>query len=239
MRLVCLHGNSSSPAVFNDLRDVFEDVHTITFPGHGGDFSSNPESDYSLDELRAFAIRHIPQDEPFLLIGNSLGGHIAIEVTPQLKNCVGLVFFASPPLKRPLNIEEAFMPTDILGIFLEADYTQEVIENAMKEIAVNEKVWPLLLSDFKNTDPKFREILGKSILNGELMDEIKILEKLSVPAYVIHGKQDPTPNIDYIKKLKGINKIFQIDQCGHYASIEAPKKFNDIIKQIIQEVEND
>ncbi|MEQ8903752.1 alpha/beta hydrolase [Ekhidna sp.] len=239
MKLVCLHGNSSSSAVFNDLRGAFDDVHTITFPGHSGNFYSNPESDYSLNELRAFAIRHIPQDKPFILIGNSLGGHIALEVAPSLKNCTGLVLFASPPLKRPLNIEEAFMPTEVLGTFLDAHPTFESIKSSIESLCVDNSIVKLLVNDFKKTDPKFREVLAKSIADGELMDEVKILEKLTIPVYVIHGKQDPTPNIGYIRKLKGINKIFEIDNCGHYASLDSPEKFIKIIKEVIQEVHND
>ena len=134
--MVFLHGNSSSSKVFNETFSSSID-HTLIrmdLPGHGGS-PKNPQS-YAIDTLRTMVIDFIIEKvtEPFLLIGNSLGGHLAIEILPELPQCKGLVIFGTPPLKKPINAEEAFLPCEALNTYFKADYTDFWYENVVNSV---------------------------------------------------------------------------------------------------------
>jgi len=233
--LFFLHGNSSSAAVF----DHFFEHHTnfslqrINLPGHNGHKSHDPENDYSFDGLKSFIGIAFPKNFPFIIIGNSLGGHLAIEVAGDFPNCKGLVIFGTPPLKKPLNPHEAFLSSEALSSFLKADYTDEELEKTFAAVSQFEALRPLLMRDFVNTDPLFRHHFAHSGLQlGQLGDEAKIVEELGIPVHVIHGLQDPSANLAYIKTLPGITKIYEIDKCGHYPSVEQPVEFKRLVESI-------
>jgi pimeloyl-ACP methyl ester carboxylesterase len=175
--------------------------------------------------------------EPFLLIGNSLGGHLAIEILPELPQCKGLVIFGTPPLKKPINAEEAFLPCEALNTYFKADYTDDELDETMAVATYGPAGRELLRDDFIQTDPSFRSTFyNGAMVEGSLHDEVAIIASDSRPVYVIQGVQDPTVNVNYIRGLQGITKIFEINKCGHYASLEEPYQFNSILKKVSSEV---
>jgi len=237
--MVFLHGNSSSSKVFNETFSSSID-HTLIrmdLPGHGGS-PKNPQS-YAIDTLRTMVIDFIIEKvtEPFLLIGNSLGGHLAIEILPELPQCKGLVIFGTPPLKKPINAEEAFLPCEALNTYFKADYTDDELDKTMAVATYGPAGRELLRDDFIQTDPSFRSIFHHgAMVEGSLHDEVAIIASDSRPVYVIQGVQDPTVNVNYIRGLQGITKIFEINKCGHYACLEEPYQFNSILKKVSSEV---
>ena len=237
--LVFLHGNSSSSKVFNDTfaSSIDHTLIRLDFPGHGG--SPRDPQTYDIHSLRSIVIDFIKEKahEPFLLIGNSLGGHLAIEILPELPDCKGLVIFGTPPLKKPINAEEAFLPCEALNTYFKADYSEEELDTTMAVATYGPNGRELLRDDFIQTDPTFRSAFYHgAMVEGHLLDETAIVASDPRPVYVIQGVQDPTVNVNYIRGLKGITKIFEINKCGHYASLEEPYQFNSILKKISSEV---
>ncbi len=240
--LVLIHGNSSSPSVFNHFVEnhLQFSIINICLPGHDGHRSAKPEQDYSFEGLKSCVRSGIPTNVPVIIIGNSLGGHLAIEVAGDFPNCKGVVIFGTPPLKKPLNTEEAFLPSEALGTYFKADYTDEELTSTFSIATRNETVRKTLISDFINTDPLFRQYFAYSGLHlGQLGDEAKMVAELGKPVHVIHGLQDPSANLAYIKTLPGITQVHEIDNCGHYPSVEQPEQFAAIVKEIAEQIFGD
>jgi pimeloyl-ACP methyl ester carboxylesterase len=234
--LVFVHGNSSSDKVFEKQAAYFEKRTIITLPGHGDSIpSKEPYRDYSIDSMKKTILNQCEALENCVLLGNSLGGHLAIEIAPDLANLKALILFAAPPLKKPLNIESAFKPVEALASYFQSSYDEAVLRKNLSVAMYGNAHSELLIQDFMRTDPIFREVWTKdATINMALTDEADIIENLSVPVYVIHGKQDPSTNIEYIRSLKGITRIYEIDECGHYPSVEQPEKFNAIVEEILE-----
>ncbi len=84
----------------------------VDLPGHGSSVKGyDNEADFYMHSYCKVLLKLIASiDDDILLVGNSLGGHIAIEIAEDIKRLKGLVIFATPPVKKPLNLEDAFLP---------------------------------------------------------------------------------------------------------------------------------
>lgn len=242
--LVCIHGNSSSSKVFEKLKKIESkdiEIFDLDLPGHGKntknytnhtDFSISFFSDFLIDKINAL-------NANVLLIGNSLGGHLALEIAELINNLKGIVIFGTPPLQKPLNLEEAFLPIEALQTFFTENPSDHHIENAISYAIQNKTIKDILINDFKNTNPLVRSSLANDIGLGNLKNEYVIYKNLNVPKFIISGDFDPTVNKDYLKQLNtdsGNSEFFEIQNCGHYPSIEQPEEFNNLILKISKKV---
>lgn len=243
--ILFIHGNSSSSEVFKKAVDSKEIPYTkiaVDLPGHGtnvGDYKA--EHDFSiksyLEKLVAFT-ETINDD--ILLVGNSMGGHLAIELAPKIKNLKGLVIMGTPPVKKPINFEEAFLPQPALQTFL----TENPSENEMvtaTEIAVHKQVnAAAILNDFKQANPKVRSVLADDLTQNRLDDQERIFVNLDAQKFIIRGAQDPTVNPSYLETIdtqcNGKCTLIDFDECGHYPSLEQPDKFIKTISEIASQV---
>lgn len=240
--IIFIHGNSSSRRIFDPIINIWRNpsqISCLELPGHG---EAERLADYSWQNIRKHILDEINNIEgEKLLIGHSLGGHYAIEIAPQLDSLKGLVVMGTPPIKLPLNLDEAFAPNpDFPTYFKEMPDAQE-LEKALNGVVYNKTAYSIIEDDFLKTDPKFRSYLGNSILNANgQLDEAELFSLLKCPKYIINGKQDATVNFEYLKQLQSEAEypfeLIQIDQCGHYATIEKPWKFAEILERICDEV---
>lgn len=238
--LVFLHGNSSSSAVYDHFFDMHEEysLFRFDFPGHGRNRDSLPDQ-FGLEALVKCTIETIKSivTNPCIIIGNSLGGHIGMEATGHLPDLKALVLMGAPPLKKPMNFEEASRDPSLLPRFLNPDLSDDELRNIFIEASRNHGIVDDLVNDFKNTHADFRPNFVKSILeNDESLDEYELVDKMDIPVYFIHGVEDPLVNINYIKAINGIDKIYEIEACGHYPSWEKPSTFQQIVEEISEEV---
>lgn len=243
--IFCIHGNSSSAKVYEGLLEFDEIQHTkiaIDLKGHG----ENQNIDYTLTDFsfrshKEFLIKEISKiKENILLIGNSLGGHLAIEIANEIKNLKGLVIMGTSPVKKPINFTEAFLPAVALNTFLTEKPTEKEIKEAV-ETAVEDKAKRIIvINDFKKANPKVRKAIAIDFMEDKLLNQFVIFSKLNIPKYIIAGGNDPSVNRVYLDVIKNNSKnpfkIFDIQNSGHYPSIDKPKEFNKIIKKIVKEV---
>jgi pimeloyl-ACP methyl ester carboxylesterase len=113
---VLIHGNSSSSRAFSRqlegaLGERFRLV-AVDLPGHGASDDANEPSAYSLPG-HARAVRAVVdalQLGGAVFAGWSLGGHVALEMAPDLPSARGFVIFGAPPLAFPPAMANAFLP---------------------------------------------------------------------------------------------------------------------------------
>jgi len=243
--IICIHGNSSSSKVFENLlntTEINQSIITVDLPGHGDNQKTSDELlTFSILSLKSFLLDIISDiDDEVLLIGNSLGGHLAIEIATEIKKLKGLVIMGTPPLKKPSNFDEAFVPVPELNSFLK-EFPSDVEIEAVTEIAiVNKENKQRIIDDFKRSNPSVRSALAEDLAKGTFVDEYKIFTNLEIPKYIIAGDSDPSVNRSYLDEVKKDCKlnceIFDLKECGHYPSIDRSDEFINIVKDVANKV---
>ena len=228
--IIYIHGNSSSSNVFKPVLDVNSPYHMCAFdlPGHGQSTFSNNVNHYNFEHYKKISLAQIKQlHGEVLLVGNSLGGNIAIEIAPQIENLKGLLIMGTPPIKRPLNLEEAIIPNDALPVFMTEYPTNEEIDNAMTLGVYNPKKRQRIKDDFLASAPKIRSAIAADISNENLANEYEIFIQLNCLKMIIQGRQEPTVNSLYLSSLAEQSKadLIYIDECAHYPTLEQPIQF--------------
>ena len=239
--IVFLHGSSSSSKVFTDILQTTQILHTriaIELAGHGhNNKSSFKEEDFSVLSYCNELITVINEiEDDIILVGNSLGGHLAIEVCQYIKRLKALVIYGTPPVKKPINMEEAFLPEPALQTFFTENPTEDEIATASISAVYNRKHSNVIKEDFLRANPLVRKQIATDIINNSFNDQYKIFTELSIPKYIITGEMDPTVNPIYLEQIKENCRehcsIIPFSNCGHYASLEKPEEFISTIKMI-------
>jgi len=237
--IVMLHGNSSSSKVFNPVlnSNISHNLLAFDLIGHG---DNKPSGDYTINAYIKAILAIIKEiDGDILLVGNSLGGHLAIEVANDIPNLKGLLIFGAPPIKKPINFEEAFVPIPELNTFFDPTPSDEQIDATIDLAVVNKSIIPILKADFLKADPLIRSTLATEFANPDAFsDELEIITNLSCQKYIIKGDQDPAINPIYLETISTGNNVelITIDNCGHYPTLEKPEEFISHLKKIANKV---
>ena len=237
--LVFLHGNSSSTWIFNNQlndKSIPYDMLAFDLHGHGESRGFSLEKGRFSVQCKNVLIEEINKiEDDIFLIGNSLGGHYAIEIASQIKNLKGLMIFGTAPLKNPINVDEAFLPSEALGIFLNPTSSDDGIKKSIAMMLHQKQHVDALTNNFKKTNPIVRSELLHEISNNLWENQWEIFIELKVPRFIVLSDNDPTINPTYIKQLKELSGdncfIHQIKDCGHFPTIEQPKKFSEILNK--------
>jgi pimeloyl-ACP methyl ester carboxylesterase len=243
--IVFIHGNSSSSYVFNEVLKselISQTKIVIDLPGHGK--SSNEyenDEDFFMCSYSEKLIKLINTlDDNIFLVGNSLGGHIAIEIAPHINKLMGLLIFGAPPLKKPLNLEEAFVFIPELQKYFIENVSEIEMKEAVEVMLFNKQCSSVMIEDFKKANPKVRKAIAIDIAEDKFLNQFKIFIDLSIPKYIIAGTHDPSVNLEYLKlvvnKSSSYSELIMFQNCGHYPSLEKPKEFNKTLERIIKEV---
>tara|TARA_R110001606_G_scaffold79262_2_gene183105 strand:- start:879 stop:1670 length:792 start_codon:yes stop_codon:yes gene_type:complete len=242
--IVFLHGNSSSLKVFGGVLQANQLNHKLLamdLPGHGSSYrSDDPKNDYSIANYKKEILKVIEEHGTgsILLVGNSLGGHLSIELAGLVKNLAGLLIFGSPPVKSPLNPNEAFLPNEGLSLFLSAQSEPEFKKRILSSLCRQEKDVALIIEDFDNTDPEARAVFGQSLgtPNEGFGDEFSMLKNSAVQKFVIQGSNEPSVSLEYLKQhQKELRyELIEIPECGHYPTLDQPEFFLQHLTRIAQ-----
>ena len=136
-------------------------------------------------------------------VGWSLGGHIALEMAPDLRDARGFAIFGAPPLGFPPAMEKAFLANPAAGIIF-----QERIDRGQAKAFVASLFRPgfadvpaFFLQDALRTDGRARSRLGASIAPGGYRDEVAVVRDLKAPLAVLHGGEEQLINGTYFASL--------------------------------------
>lgn len=245
--ILFIHGNSGSSSTFRRQFDskLAKKYHLLSFdlPGHGKSEWLSSDDQYSFYRFSEFVVEFTKalQLKDFILVGNSLGGHIALQSLNRLQTVKGTLIFMTPPLESPPQLEPAFHAVPIGAKFFTADISKkDAIELGKKCFARTSRIPRSFYSDFLRADPKARGDLPVTLKPPTLLNEVSAIKDRKVPIGIIHGKQEQFVNLEYIKKLnlpqvwKGAIQI--IPQSAHYPQIENPRRFNRLLKSFVQEL---
>lgn len=244
-----IHGNSSSSRSFQHVLDSdlgqTNRMVAMDLPGHGdSDKADDPESVYHMPGYAKIVVEVAQALDmtDAIVVGWSLGGHIALEAVPHMPSAKGFVIFGTPPLAFPPAMESAFLPNPNVNI----GFTPELTEDQMLAYATDffkpdaPDVPEQFLDDIRKSDGMARATVGASIRPDGYTDEVGIVKDMSQPLMVIHGEQEKLINGDYFASVEMPtlwgDKVHMIADAGHAPHWETPDEFVKLLSDFASDI---
>jgi pimeloyl-ACP methyl ester carboxylesterase len=242
---VLIHGNSSSSRAFSRQLDgplgKRRRLVAVDLPGHGASDDALDPSAYSLAgharAVRAVADAFGLHDARF--VGWSLGGHVALEMAPDLLQARGFMIFGTPPFGPATTSDEAFLPHPWMNLI-----SSERINGELAGLFVSSlfkpgfaDVAPFFREDLLRTDGRARKHLIESVMSGAFRDEIAIVRNLKAPLAVLQGGEEQLVNGAYFASLPmptlWRGAVQTIPSAGHTPQWETPHAFDALLEAFI------
>lgn len=223
--IILLHGLMGGLSNFHYFINFFKDKgYKVLMPSLP--IYDSPIMDSSVKRLAEFLNEFIKLKElkNFVIIGNSLGGHVGLYYTKLFNKAKGLILTGSS------GLYESAMGS---GYTKRGDYN--VIKKKVQEVFYNPKVATKILVDeiyeTVNDRNKLIKIIAyaKSAIRHNMA---KDLPKIKIPICLIWGKDDivtPPDVANEFHKLLPNSDLYWIDKCGHAPMMEHPNVFNETV----------
>ena len=223
--IIVLHGLMGNLSNFNEVTRFFKErnfkVIMPVLPIY-----ELPLLKTSVKELAKFLDNFIihKKIKDFVLMGNSLGGHIGLYYTKMFNKAKGMILTGSS------GLYEKGMGS---GYTKRGDYN--VIKKKVEEVFYSPEVATKELVDevFETVNDRSKLIkilaMAKSAIRHNMGAD---LPKMKLPTCIIWGKNDnvtPPDVADQFHKLLPNSNLFWINKCGHAPMMEHPSKFNKIL----------
>jgi 2-hydroxy-6-oxonona-2,4-dienedioate hydrolase len=224
--LILLHGLFGALSNWKDVIDRFSGRYKVVIP-------LMPIYDLPLlltnvGQLSRYVqkfIRHKGYKD-FVLIGNSLGGHVALVYLvkhPELAKA--LVLTGSSGLYEnsmggtfPRREDYNFIREKVEVTFYDPKHaTKELVDECYEIVNNRGKLLRILA-------------LAKSAIRHNMAED---LDKIAQPTCLIWGRNDtitPPEVADEFNRLIPHSELFWIDKCGHAPMMEHPHEFNDVLE---------
>jgi pimeloyl-ACP methyl ester carboxylesterase len=220
-----LHGLFGALSNWVDVVERFKTDYRVVIPLMP--IYTLPVEDTNVKELARFVHRFIEykQLEKINLVGNSLGGHVAlVYITAHGGKINTLTLTGSSGLYEnsmggtfPRREDYGFIKSKVEVTFYDPKTaTKELVDEAFQ--IVNDKAKLVRIIS-----------LAKSAIRHNMADELPAIKH---PTCLIWGKNDtitPPDVAEEFKKLIANSDLFWIDKCGHAPMMEHPNEFNDIL----------
>ena len=237
-------GESSQPSAVLNYEPYRENSVKYSF-----DLWSNQISTFCSEVIKS----------PVYLIGNSIGGVIALKAAEILKDdCKGVILIdCAQRTMDDKRLKENDVLMNFLRPVLKTFVRQRIISNTLFTRAANPKVIKKILQKAypsgKNIDEELIEILyqpskrknSKEAFRGfiNLFDDYlatDLFDNISIPIQLIWGEKDPWESlseaIEWKKKFKNIKRLDIINGAGHCPHDEEPEETNKLIYEFIQDI---
>ncbi len=244
--ILMIHGNSSGKAIFaRQFSDpALSGFRLVAFdlPGHGAsDDAIDPSTAYTFggySEVAEAVIRDLGLSHPVLL-GWSLGGHIALETLGRGNiPLAGVMITGTPPVKPvPESLFAAFvMDPAAENLTGKRDFTEEnAIAYATHTSAVDGVLDPSYLDLCRRTDGRARETMFGSVVGGQALDETAIVAETSTPLAVVNGRDDAFIHADYFDTLRfgslWSRGVVRLHGAAHAPFLQRPREFNTLLRE--------
>jgi len=236
-------GESSQPSALLDYEPYKENSTKYSF-----DLWSNQITKFCSEIIKS----------PVYLVGNSIGGVIALKAAEILKNnCKGVILIdCAQRTMDDKRLKKGDILMNLLRPVLKTVVRQRLISNTLFTRAANPKVIKKILEQAypsgKNIDEELIEILyqpakrenSKEAFRGfiNLFDDYlatDLFDKVIAPILLIWGEKDPWESLkeakEWKKQFSNIKRLDIVKGAGHCPHDEEPEKTNKLINEFIQE----
>lgn len=240
--ILFIHGLGSSADRWLDIPDALSlDFHTIALdlPGFGG--SDIPATmDYTIETFREFIVGFINEvlmnDTKTSIVGHSLGGYIAAEVTIENKQKVErlVLIDSSGMLKKPTPLLEQYLK---VAMNPSRDAVKKVFEQM---VAVPTRIPSKLVEGFinrinlPNAKYAFKSTLANSTNTQIGLRRLKLIS--DIPTLILWGIEDRVIPLEHSRLFKEAIKdsqIMIIQDAGHTPFAEKPALVCEILRKFL------
>lgn len=224
--IVILHGLMGGLSNFRGVYDFFPEkgyrVIIPELPVYDLPLLKTTVKDIAVHLDKFFTSNHL---EDVILLGNSLGGHIALLYTKLYPQKVrGLVITGSSGLYEnamgesyPKRGDYNYIKTKSEEVFYDPKVaTKEIVDEVYETVNDRNKLIKTLA-------------IAKSAIRHNMA---KDLPKMEIPTAIIWGAQDcvTPPNVaEEFNRLLPNSTLYWIDKCGHAPMMEHPDSFNTLM----------
>lgn len=224
--IVILHGLMGGLSNFRGVYDFFPEkgyrVIIPELPVYDLPLLKTTVKDLAVHLDKFFTSNHL---EDVILLGNSLGGHIALLYTKlYLQKVRGLVITGSSGLYEnamgesyPKRGDYNYIKTKSEEVFYDPKVaTKEIVDEVYETVNDRNKLIKTLA-------------IAKSAIRHNMA---KDLPKMEIPTAIIWGAQDcvTPPNVaEEFNRLLPNSTLYWIDKCGHAPMMEHPDSFNTLM----------
>ena len=273
INILLIHGFGASKRHWRHNQDYlgnFSNCYSIDLLGFGEssqpsallDYESYKENSikYSFDlwgnQIAAFCSEVIKS--PVYLVGNSIGGIVALRASEILNDCCnGLILIdCAQRTMDDKRLKKSDILMNLMRPALKTLVRQRIISNTLFERAANPRIIKQILNKAypsgQNIDEELIEILykpsqrknSKEAFRGfiNLFDDYlatDLIDKINIPIQLIWGEKDPWESLseakDWKKRFNNIKRLDVIKDAGHCPHDEKPKETNNLIYTFIQE----
>jgi 2-hydroxy-6-oxonona-2,4-dienedioate hydrolase len=230
--LLLLHGLMGGLSNFGGVIEHFSRDHNVVMPTLP--IYEMPILTVSLDGLLTYLEEFISHKgfDRVHLIGNSLGGHIALlYILKHPEQIASLTLAGSSGLYEsamgntyPKRGDYEFIKRKTQDTFYSPDSaSQELIDEIYNTVNDRGKALRIVM-------------ISKSAIRHYLGDE---LDQIKAPTLLIWGKNDAVtpPHVgEKFHELIPHSKLVWVDECGHAPMMEHPERFNAILEGFLNEV---
>lgn len=244
--VLLLHGNSSCSRAFErqldgDLGRTHRLV-ALDLPGFG---DSQPVSDpdavlglqgWARTVVKAAAALGL---EDAVLVGWSLGGHVALEALTDLPHCKGVLIFGTPPIAFPPDMAAAFLPHPAMGAGFSATPSETEMRAYTNAFFAPDAtdIPDFFFADMCRADGRARAAVAASIRPGGYQDEVAIVRSLRIPLAVVQGEQEQLVSLPYLQGLEmptlWRGQVQVVPGAGHAPQWEQPAAFNSLLAAFV------
>jgi 2-hydroxy-6-oxonona-2,4-dienedioate hydrolase len=232
--IMLLHGLMGALSNFQDLIAHFSKRYHIVVPILP--ILELPIREATIDGLLLYLHKFVQfkQYQKFHILGNSLGGHVALlyALSPEgSKHLASLILTGSSGLFEnalsnsfPKRGNYEYIKAKTEAVFYDPNIVTPELVDEVFEIV-------------NNRDNAIRIIAtAKSAIRHNVGEQ---LHQLNLPTLLIWGAHDmvtpPFVGEEFNRLIKN-SQLHIIDQCGHAPMMEVPQKFNTLLEQFLQKI---
>lgn len=241
--LLLIHANSLCKEVFLPLAGALAGRYrliAIDLPGHGSSpNAADPRRTYALpgyadcaaEVLGALGVARAA------VLGWSLGGNIAFEMTARYPGLTGVMAIcASPFAPHPGGGLQGFLPNPRLSLSGASELTEAEVDEFVSLVSdydvPPEAFWR---ESVVRTDPRARQYMFEAVLAG--YSQRQLAEDCRVPLAMVVGGNDAFVDVAYLRNLRcprlWSGTVQVLDGLGHAPHIHAPDRFNPLLEKFL------
>ncbi|HHW85206.1 MAG TPA: alpha/beta hydrolase [Chloroflexi bacterium] len=245
-----IHGNSSSRRTFQrQLESELGRRHrliAIDLPGFGDSQPiADPENGLGIQGYGRLVVKVVEALglDSVVLVGWSLGGHVALEAVEDIPNCKGVLIYGTPPLAFPPDMGAAFLPNPAMAAAFNPQLTEAEMRGFVDAFFAPGYSTPddRFLADIRRSDGRARAAIAASIRPGGYKDEVQVVAKLRTPLAVLHGAQEQLVNGAYFASIPmptlWRGAVQEIADAGHAPHWETADVFNTLLADFLADCE--